>query len=145
MEPEKNWSQFEYQRTISGDLSTSWQMVRSHPVQEWDVSGGGGPWNSSYWFSILTNSPGLLVELVQLHGQYLNLLWTHSLLSLVFSAILQHQEGEYLMHIDKIRNYEASWWWNVEGKAQAFESEKSKLKPQFLHLLAPHLRDFPTL
>ena len=145
MEPEKNWSQSEYQRTISGDLITSWQMVGSHPLQEWDVSEGGGPWNSSHWLSISRNSPGLLIELVQLHGQYLNLLWTHSLLSLGFSAILQHQEKEYLMHIEKIRNYEASWWRNVEGTSQAFESEKSKLKSQFCHLLATHLRDFPTL
>lgn len=43
MQPEKDGSQLEYQRTISGDVITSWQVVGSHTAQEWGVSGKRGP------------------------------------------------------------------------------------------------------
>lgn len=43
MQLEKDRSQSEYQRTVSGDVVTSWPVDRSYAVQEWDVSRGGGP------------------------------------------------------------------------------------------------------
>lgn len=35
MQPEKDWSLSEYQRTISGDVIASWQTVGLFAVQEW--------------------------------------------------------------------------------------------------------------
>lgn len=122
-------------RTVSGDVIISWLTVGSYPVQEWDATGGGGPWNSCHWLRISWKSQGLLHRGGSIPWPVLKpTLNPHTL---VF-GFLHHiiASDKEIFDVEKCRNYEAlsTWWWNVEEKSQAFESEESKLKSQFRHL-----------
>lgn len=59
MQPEDG-SHFEYQRTVSGDVITSRQILGSDAVQELDVSLGGRPSDSSHCLRISRSTHGLL-------------------------------------------------------------------------------------
>lgn len=141
MQLEKDWSQSEYQRTVSGDVVTSWPVDRSYAVQEWDVSRGG---------VLETHPTGL--EFTWPTYRACSTPWptfrrTLNPFSIIF-GFLYHTTASGKGIFDTDRENQELWGlmrWNVEDKSQVFESEKSKLKstsPVLLLLSHPTLETF---
>lgn len=141
MQLEKDWSQFEYQRTVSGDVITSSPVVRSTQYR---------------------NGMCLGKEVLETHPTGLEFTWptyracstpwptftrTLNPFTIIF-GFLCHTTASGKGIFDTDRENQELWGlmrWNVEDKSQTFESEKSKLKctsPVLLLLSHPTLETF---